>query len=142
MYLADGKGEIIRSSVQGNDDTYLYIEADIPIVDPALTMGYALFNEDNQLMYWCYFTDLAESEWPEVKQGKNTYRSQLPRRLLNEGKYTIELIASLHFREWMLKPGESPARISFILQGGLSDSPMWRIKRDGIIAPALKWEKV
>jgi lipopolysaccharide transport system ATP-binding protein len=142
MSLTNGQGELVTDAVQGNDEVYITITGNIETIDPALTMGYAIFNEDNQLLYWSYFTDLAESEWPEVRTGKNTYRSQLPRRLLNEGKYTIELICSLHFREWIFKPGETSIRISFMLQGGLSDSPMWRNRRDGVIAPALKWSRI
>lgn len=140
MYIADSDNNLITSSIKGDDDVYLYIEAQIDKLDPALSMGYEIYNEDNTLLYWSYFIDQEESKWPEVKLGKNIFRTKLPKRLFNEGKYTVNLIASLHFREWIIESGESSAKISFVLQGGLSDSPMWRNKRYGLLAPVIPWE--
>ena len=66
----------------------------------------------------------------------------IPRRLLNEGTYRIELIASLHCRDWLLAPGQNAPSIFLTIQGGLSDSPYWMGRRNGIVAPVLPWEVV
>jgi lipopolysaccharide transport system ATP-binding protein len=67
-------------------------------------------------------------------------RCPLPRRLLNEGLYRLEMIASLHCREWIVRPGHNSPTISFDVQGGLSDSPYWTSARPGILAPEWSWK--
>lgn len=64
----------------------------------------------------------------------------MPKRFLNEGSYRIELIGSLHFREWILQPGVSAPSIYLTINGGLSDSPYWTVRRPGMLAPVFEWE--
>jgi lipopolysaccharide transport system ATP-binding protein len=49
------------------------------------------------------------------------------------------LISSLHFRKWLAEPGKSAPSIYLTVQGGLSDSPYWMIKRPGLLAPVMEW---
>jgi lipopolysaccharide transport system ATP-binding protein len=66
-------------------------------------------------------------------------KSRLPSRLLNEGTYRIELIASLHFREWLFESGVNAPCVVITIQGGLSDSPYWMVRRPGLLAPVVPW---
>ena len=56
-------------------------------------------------------------------------------------RYRLELLASLHYRAWLLSPAAAAPMVSFSIQGGLSDSPYWDHKRPGIFAPVLRWQK-
>lgn len=142
LWLGDEKGAPIAGPTANNDDVWVYIEMDVRDTDPALTIGYALYTEDGEPLYWSYQTDGAPEEWPVVENGTVRLRTQLPKRVLNEGTYRLELLGGLHHREWFFEPGASRAIIGFEVQGGLSDSPLWLSRRPGLLAPALNWERI
>jgi len=139
--LTDEKGNILPSVVLNNIDIYVTLEGELAYYDPAFTVGYAIFSEDGTLLYWTYHTDTSKDLWPVLNRGEFKIRSKIPARFLNEGAYRIEMIASLHFREWILAPGGGSPSVSLTIRGGLSDSPLWFAKRPGLLAPVIKWEK-
>jgi lipopolysaccharide transport system ATP-binding protein len=118
----------------------MVIEADISEADKSLNVGYVIYSEDGKVVYWSCLTDAPTDEWPVVSVGKNRFVTKIPQRLLNEGSYTIEVMASLHSRQWIIEPGKSNNLIMFRISGGLSDSPFWYSSRPGVIAPVLPWE--
>jgi lipopolysaccharide transport system ATP-binding protein len=128
--------------VRNDADVYVYLEGRVERLDPAMNVGYALHSAAGELLYWCMSTDLPVAEWPAVRVGLNRFRSRLPRRLLNEGDYRLEMNCSLHCREWFVRPGANAPAITLTVQGGLSESPYWMLRRPGVIAPALPWEAV
>jgi len=132
-------GDTISTPVANNKKIFIEITAEIKELDPAFTVGYALYDDQGQLIYWTYHSDANENDWPKLKTGLNTLRSELPARTLNEGKYRIEMIASLHYRKWILEPGNNNPAVILEIAGGLSDSPLWIMKRPGMIAPVIKW---
>lgn len=140
FYLSNAKGEIIRSSISNIDEAFITIEGCIDILDPSLTVGYAIYSEEGILLYWTYHTDVREELWPRLKTGKNIIRSRIPKRFFNQGVYRIELISSLHFRQWLCQPGMNAPSIFLTITGGLSDSPLWMSKRPGTLAPVIEWE--
>ncbi|MFB3916266.1 MAG: polysaccharide ABC transporter ATP-binding protein [Terriglobales bacterium] len=142
LALVDGNGEELRMPVRNDSDIWVEIEGEIERADPALTVGYGIFNEEGQLLYWSCQTDEAQCYWPEITAGILKLRSKVPNRMLNEGSYRIEFLASLHFREWLVTPGEDAPHVQLVIQGGVSDSPHWVVKRPGILAPVLRWERV
>lgn len=139
MYVSDANGNRLTMPMTNNAEMWISIEGDVKTPDPALTVGYAIYTEEGNLLYWSYHTDVAEVYWVPLKKGRNILISRLPKRLFNEGMYRIELIASLHYRTWLCEPGCAPVMQLFI-QGGLSDSPYWMVKRPGILAPVLEWK--
>jgi lipopolysaccharide transport system ATP-binding protein len=108
--------------------------------DPALNVGVGVFNEKDELLFWTFTSDLIEERWPSLAEGLVRLRTVLPQRLLNEGDYRVELLASLHHRAWILEPRCNAPSVSFSIRGGLSDSPYWDQKRPGLLAPVLSWE--
>ncbi len=137
--VVDENNVEVNHSIPNNSPAWIQIEASIKQYDPALTFGYALYSENNQLLFWSYQTDMEEKEWPISQPGKWCYRSKIPMHFLNEGIYRVELLASLHYREWILRPNRDIPNIWFTIQGGLSESPLWIGKRPGILAPVNKW---
>jgi lipopolysaccharide transport system ATP-binding protein len=138
--LHDSEGKVVTQPTSNNDDTYVIIEGDVKELNKSLCVGYAIFNENNDLLYWSYFTDCEQEKWIHINKGYNILRSKLPKRLLNQGVYRLELLISLHFIRWIIEPQKNSPCIFFTIQGGLSDSPYWMVKRPGILAPVLDWE--
>ena len=119
---------------------YVHIDVLIRRTSPLLNFGYVVVDENGMHVYWTMTTDTAQRNWPKLAPGRLILRAPLPPRFLNEGRYGIDFIASLHARGWLSEPGATPARLILRIQGGLSDSPYWRDPRPGVVAPVLPWQ--
>jgi lipopolysaccharide transport system ATP-binding protein len=71
--------------------------------DVVFTVGYALYDEAGILLYWSAETDVAENLWLRLTRGRNVLRSQIPPRVLNQGKYRLELIVALYHRQCLVQ---------------------------------------
>lgn len=139
FYLSDANGEPVQGVRANDEHSLVNITFDLDKDEPALKLGYALYAASGELLYWSFCKDSAESRWPRLRPGSNRISSHLPCRLLNEGEYRLELIASYHFGDWIARPGHDSPAIRLEIQGGLSDSPLWLERRNGMLAPALEW---
>ena len=135
-------GQVITNNIANNEEAYVVISGTVREEHAALCVGYALFDENNNLLYWTYNTDVPEKQWKKLTKGTRTVKSMIPKRFLNEGVYRIELLISLHFISWICEPQKNAPAIFFTIQGGLSDSPNWMIKRPGILAPVISWDVI
>jgi lipopolysaccharide transport system ATP-binding protein len=144
LYFAvvNEQGQPLSAPVRNDQPLFVIIRADVRQLDPALNAGFALFNQDSELLLWSLTTDGPEERWPKLECGDVEFRCALPTRFLNEGSYRLELIASLHFRDFLVRPGHNSPAVHFEIQGGLSDSPYWMRARPGLLAPELVWERV
>jgi len=133
--------EPLDGPVRNDRRLFVVIRADVRQLDPAMCLGFSLYDDDSQLLLSSLNTDVAEEHWPQLEYGLIELRCELPRRLLNEGLYRLELHCSLHCREWITRPGYGSPSIQFEIRGGLSDSPYWVQARDGILAPAWRWKR-
>lgn len=138
--VTDENGQQLGMPVKNDTDVWVHIEGVSSMPDPALTVGYAIYSDNETLLYWSYQTDIVVGEQTAVKYGINILRSKLPKRFLNEGNYRIELISSLHFRQWITEPCKNAPYIMLTIQGGLSDSPYFIQKRPGLLAPVIPWQ--
>lgn len=139
FYLS-GNNNLKQGIFTNDSDILINLDIEIKNTEPGLNFGYAIYNEEGNLLYWSFQTDTAQEKWPPLKKGHATVTSPIPARLLNEGIYRIEMIASIHFKEWIIQPGVNSPSIYLIIQGGLSESPLWMNKRPGILAPVIKWD--
>ncbi|MEJ2724565.1 MAG: ABC transporter ATP-binding protein [Deltaproteobacteria bacterium] len=140
--ICDQSGNKLSMPVRNDGEMWVQIEAEIDELHSALTVGYAIYSQDGYLLYWSYQTDESEEKWPKLHKGVCILRSRIPRRVLNEGIYRIELIGGLHFQEWLFEPGVAAPSIYIIIQGGLSDSPHWKARRPGLLAPVIQWSVI
>jgi len=140
FYITDNDMNHLKNTISNDNDLWINIKCIIKEKDSAFCLGYALYNEDNILLYWSYQTDVSLDEWPRIKLGKCHLKSKIPKRFLNEGNYRVELIAGLHNRFWLLEPKVSAPAIFFTIDGGLSDSPYLFRKRPSLLCPIFKWE--
>ena len=139
FYLGDEDGNQASMPASNSSDLWVHIEGEIKEVDPALQIGYAIYNESGTLLYWSCYTDMAEDKWPRLFRGSHHFKSKIPPRFLNQGVYRLEVLSSLCFRQWLCEPGVNSPAIYLNIQGGLSDSPYWMAKRPGALAPVLEW---
>ncbi|MBS1811282.1 MAG: ATP-binding cassette domain-containing protein [Acidobacteria bacterium] len=142
LSLVDACGNPLPMPASNNKEIVLRIEADIKEYDPALEIGYGIYAEDGVLIYLSFHTDIEPAKWSRLGAGKYSLYTAIPRRLLNEGTYRIDLFASLYYREWILKPTDQVPSINLVIKGGLSDSPRRLVKRPGMLAPMLAWEAI
>lgn len=133
------KPEKFYISKENDNNLWINIEANIKKIDPSLTIGYALYTEDNNLLYWTYQTDKQEKDWPILKTGKCSIKSKLPLEIMNNGIFKIELIGGLHNREWLFAPNKSNPTITVNILKEFNQSVYWTQKRPGILAPSIKW---
>jgi lipopolysaccharide transport system ATP-binding protein len=96
FYLSGNENKNINGIYSNNEDIYINIDCEIKLISSDITLGYALYAESGELLYWTYQTDQEKKKWPKLHLGRNILRSKLPKRLLNEGNYSIEIIASIH----------------------------------------------
>lgn len=139
FFLADESGSEITEPIKNNTGCWLHVEAEVESIDLGLNVGYAAYAEDGQLFFRSFQTDVKYENWPRLHKGRNLLRTHIPAHFLNEGLYRIELLASPHQRFWILEPGVTAPFIHLEIQGGLSQSPHWVMKRPGILAPLFEW---
>lgn len=139
FFLTNSAGSPMGNPVSNNQDIWIQIEGSLTSGDPGLEIGYSILNEDGIPLYWSYFNDHEEKDWPVFSLGEIVLRSKIPKRFLNEGIYTLELRSSLRNRMWITEPGKRSPSLNLLIQGGLSDGPYWTEKRPGVIAPLLEW---
>jgi lipopolysaccharide transport system ATP-binding protein len=139
LSIVDEEGAVVKGVFSRLDHVSVEIVAEVNEIDSLLDIGYCVYDENDQMIYWTYQTDTAVEEWPKLRVGMNTLRSKIPRLLLNEGEYRLEVVGGLRYREWLYYFGSSPS-IAFIVQGGLSESPYYDTKRPSAIAPICPWE--
>jgi lipopolysaccharide transport system ATP-binding protein len=140
--ITDEKNNLASRIISRETEIQIDIEANILLLDKALNIGYAIYSEDGAIIYWSCMTDSTETEWPILQIGINRLITSLPKKILNQGIYTIEIMASLHNRQWIIEPGKKINSIVFEISGDLSVSPFWYSKRPGVLAPILKWKSI
>ena len=105
--------------------------------DPSLTIGIAVYDDDDALLFWSYPTDSGND--PVKTAGHYTLQTTIPANLLNFGRYRIELIGGLHGRRWLFAPRQTEAVIWIDVAAGHDRPFYWTDRRPGAIAPVLSW---
>lgn len=127
----------LRATHDGEDIT-ISITGTLHKQSPDLTIGYALYDENETLLYWTYHTDAAPTV--ELTTGEHTLSSKLPVSLLNSGTYRIELIGGIHGKQWFFEPGTGNPSIMVDIDRNFTNHPYWNQKRPGALAPTIVWK--
>ncbi|RRD66106.1 ABC transporter ATP-binding protein [Fretibacterium sp. OH1220_COT-178] len=129
LYGEDGKA--VSGAVERKDKVWVEIEGVAEIPDPALEVGYALYDENGTLLWYSYQTDQmgTEGELP-VLEGLCQVSVRLPTSMLNNGVYQVRLRAYLFQREMLVEPSRAPA-FAFEISGRFCMSPYAPEKRLG-----------
>jgi lipopolysaccharide transport system ATP-binding protein len=142
FYLTDAEGRVLCLPVANDEDIFVNIECEIRQLDAALTIAYYVVDEDSRVLYCSNQIDMREDDWPKLHTGKNHLRTRVPKRFLNEGDYRLFIDSSIHQQRFIVPPDTDNINIYLSIKGGLSDSPYWTYKRQGVVAPVLKWTLV
>lgn len=138
LYVVDENLDVLETTIDNDCKIGIVIEGNIGYLESDFCLGFALYTAQGEVVYWSYQTDAPQSQWPKLFIGRNKLLCWLPTHFLNEGEYVVELICSLHYKEWIIPPRKSNGpSVSFEIKGGLSNSPNWQNLRPGICAPIL-----
>jgi lipopolysaccharide transport system ATP-binding protein len=135
----DAQGETIERPIRNDQQGFVEIALNIKQTHPGLNFGYSVVNESGVCLYWALTTDQTPEEWPRLERGQLTLTTPVPKRLLNEGLFRLELHAGIHNQAWFSQPGATPYAVFLRIAGGLSDSPYWTKPRGGVVAPVVPW---
>lgn len=127
----------VFETIKEDDEIFISIKASLKKEVADLTIGYALYDEDENLLYWSYQTDVLPA--PKITLGENTLKSKLPLDLLNNGTYRLELIGGIHGKSWFFEPGRGNPSVEITIEKPFLNHPYWNQRRPGILAPHIQW---
>lgn len=136
--VVDEQGNIVEGAIENDKKAFVRICVDMKKLHTAFTIGYAIYDKEGNVVYWSNNTDIYD-EKKQLHKGRNCLKAEIPSHFLNEDDYYVYLMASIHFQEWLIDPSKDSPRRKLSIQGGLSESPFWTLKRPGICAPVLNW---
>jgi lipopolysaccharide transport system ATP-binding protein len=139
LRLVDDDGKPVSESLSRDASVWVEIRGNMRYPNALLKIGYVLIGPDGAVVYETGFTDHEQEQWPRLATGVLRLRSRLPVELLNEGAHHLELAISIHCAKWICEPKKTAPSITFTITGPLGDSPYWRERREGAIAPLLDW---
>lgn len=140
--LLDQNNNQIESVVRNDSNTFIKFKFELKEIHDDFNFGIAVYDLNDQLMFWSFSTDVELENRVPLKIGENNISMQLPKHFLNEGEYIIHLIASRHYKFWICEPNVNSPKIKLKIQGGLSNSEKWIEKRNGILAPIIQYKNV
>ena len=140
--LMDQNGHSLGMNIFGNDEVYVMIEFMVKESNQDLQVGFALYDTSMNLLFMSYHNDKKGSCTNKIKKGKNKIITKLPTYLLNDGEYTLQLIAGIRGDLPILTRADSEVTISFALNGNFQRSNTWDMTRPSLIAPILEWESL
>jgi lipopolysaccharide transport system ATP-binding protein len=117
----------------------LIIEGELFEIDKRFNLGYTLKNEFGENLIISYSTDQIEENWIKFKKGNFIVKAQIDTSFLNEGKYYIYLLGSIHC-ERMLFTEEDNVKLDFEIIGNRGGSPYWINRRNSYCAPYVEWK--
>lgn len=139
IYLEDKQGKTIESTSPSNVDKWFVLEAKIKKSSDLFTIGYMIKTEHKSLVYMTFASDY-ESNFSKLEIGKVKLKGKIPSHLLNEGKYTISLVAGIYNKMWLFDPEINTPSVQLVIKGGLSNSKFWTSARSGLLAPDIEWK--
>jgi lipopolysaccharide transport system ATP-binding protein len=140
FHIAEALGE--DHSVIGASENLLlriHIDGKVEEVDDRFNIGFTLMDEGGNEILTSYTTDQPQEEWPKFRPGPVSLQSSIDTSILNEGKYFIYLVASLHCVKMFYTP-EDNICIGFEIVGNRGNSPYWINKRSSLLAPFIQWK--
>jgi len=127
-----------NNNISKDNNCNVVIEGDLLKANEFLQIGYAVFYMGDMLYY---STILDSNSKTELQRGRYKFKVPFLTKELNLGQYQIKVICALYRKRWLISPFEnnSPSIEVNLSQIGF-DTLYWIKKREGLIAPYLKWE--
>lgn len=138
--LLDTAGKPITSFVRYDDHLTLELQVRLEAATPEHTIGFAVYDESQRLMFWSFQSDDYPSAVINQSSAPLVLKTNVPVSVLQPGRYRIKPLLGIYNREWIVSPDGDGPELIFDLQGSISPSPYWLQTRPGVIAPRLRWE--
>lgn len=140
LSVVDSNGNDMQGTIRCDQDYWVKINGMLKTTDENFAIGYSVWDKDSKnMIYMCMSTDTPKNRWPKLQKGNISLLGKLPKHILNESRYKISALATLHYKAWIFDPEATPMRIEVKVSGGLSESPIWVEARGGMIAPNVEW---
>ena len=78
MRLIDSSGKVVNAPVPNNMELTLELEIDLREFDPGLTLGYAIYTEEGQVLWYSYQSDEKTNSLAYAAQGDQSPTMQPP----------------------------------------------------------------
>ena len=117
----------------------IVIEGEFFEIDRRFNLGFLLKNEAGEVILISYSTDMPEENWLNFRKGYSKIKTLINTNNLNEGKYYIYLLGSIHCDK-MLFIEEDNIKLEFEIIGNRGKSPYWINKRNSVLAPFIEWK--
>jgi lipopolysaccharide transport system ATP-binding protein len=135
MRVVNESGQI-RSEYESGRPVFIQCEFDLLASHPALRIGFDLVSMDGYTIITSFHNDGAESEWPQLRIGRNVLQCEIPPGLLNAGRYRIAPGLGIHKVRWVAREGPV---VQFDVKRTRTDSPFWTTHTPGVLAPIWNW---
>lgn len=139
--LTDTHGDDVTVEHSHESPIWLEVRLQIRKPSPDLTVGFALYDDVDTLLFWSFQVDSIMRESNIQAEGINIFRVALPLHLLNNGTFRLKTLVGIYNQRWLVPPDDERGLLRFALNGKLSKSPYWQVKRPGAIAPRLQWTR-
>ena len=113
------------------------IEIELHEDNPSIHVGYALYSDSNDTLWWSFFGDTTGKLG--LRRGHCKLKTRIPAFTLNDGRHTVELLVGIHNLCWILEPGSRAITLSFRISGGEMASSVVT-KRPGSLLPLFPWD--
>ncbi|MFZ1976670.1 MAG: polysaccharide ABC transporter ATP-binding protein [Bacteroidota bacterium] len=138
--ICDRDGITMKMPIRNNEEVYIRIEGEAKELSERLSLAYFLYDDDNKLLFQTATHDVSKEKCFKFNLGFNVVITQLPKNLLNEGSYRLELVIFLHGQKYICQQMNNAPSIFMEIIGNFSISPNWTTRRQGILAPVLEWQ--
>jgi lipopolysaccharide transport system ATP-binding protein len=148
-YIRFDKFDIVNDKWQScrhffkTDQIFISFHLMFKQVTANLNLGFAMYTKGNQqLLFWSFFRDKNEVFYKNIVIRQDVVlEATIPSNLLNDGEYTIEVIAAIHNIGWLISPGSGFCKTNIVIEGGnYGISLLSSTKRPSVIFPILDYK--
>jgi lipopolysaccharide transport system ATP-binding protein len=132
-------GQVTNGKLFNSKDYSISIQIDLIQSDPRLIFNVAFYSDNQELLFTTDLMDTGEHNFGDICPGTLELKVPIPKDLLSNGSYEIELLCAMHHTGWVLSPN-NPSRIRFEFFKDKDLNPYANENRFGILAPILNWQ--
>ncbi|OFW62080.1 MAG: hypothetical protein A2133_02095 [Actinobacteria bacterium RBG_16_64_13] len=131
-------GREARGGIRSSETIEVALTVKIDRPSPKLQIGFELLDGDGVEILQTFHTDCESLE--VLPAGIHALSCDIPRGLLNAGRYLLRPLVALYCEEWLISRADE-ATLRFDVTFDHSPSEMWYHARQGVLAPCLQWRQ-
>ncbi|MBE9064843.1 ABC transporter ATP-binding protein [cf. Phormidesmis sp. LEGE 11477] len=139
FHIADQSMSSIERTVTSDEVLNVVIEVDVLKKNNDLLVGYQISDDLGNVLYWSYCQDFFGQE-VILPEGRVVVSSEIPENILNDGEYTLTLIAGVLNQGAIFSQESSPVKFSIEVDGNKNRAGAWQGRRLSAISPVIEWK--